>query len=125
LAPFTATLIMPKLRSSAQGAAKQCSGGDDGTWCGQNWNSPTWDGFKGAGEQMAALAVIQANMIDKAPKLVTANSGGTPSGEDEWGGQDKLPPKPITPSERTGAAIITALIIMTIMATAWWMVDGD
>ena len=41
----------------------QCSGGSDGVTCGQTWNSTTWDGKDGLGEQMSALAIIQNNLI--------------------------------------------------------------
>jgi mannan endo-1,6-alpha-mannosidase len=126
LAPFTAGRILPKLRASAQGAARQCSGGDGGDWCGQNWNSPIWDGFKGVGEQMSALSAIGAVLIEKSPKPVTVRTGGTSEG-DLTVGQDgrKNQLSKITGADRTGAAILTFLMVLCISSTAWWMVDGD
>jgi mannan endo-1,6-alpha-mannosidase len=126
LCPWTSALIMPKLRASAQGAARQCSGLDSGDWCGQNWNSDVWDGFHGAGEQMSALAVIGSTLIDKAPKPVTARSGGT-SESDPNAGIDITPQqfwRKITVFDRTGAAILTSLPVLVTFGAAWWMI-GD
>lgn len=49
LAPFTSSWILPKLLTSAKGAALQCSGGSDGTTCGRKWYQATWDGKYGVG----------------------------------------------------------------------------
>jgi mannan endo-1,6-alpha-mannosidase len=127
LAPFTAATIMPKLRASAEGAARQCSGGDGGAWCGQNWNSATWDGFKGVGEQMSALSTIAAMLIEKAPKPVTAKSGGTSEGDANagMGGPTPVRLSKITNADRVGAALLTFLTTGGIMSAAWWMVVGD
>jgi mannan endo-1,6-alpha-mannosidase len=118
---------MPKLRESARGAANQCSGGDSKNWCGQNWNSANWDGFKGAGEQMSALAVIQNTLIEKAPKPVTAATGGTSQSDPSAGiyGPKSLPLRVIRKSERTGAAILTVMVAFGMVGAAWWMVGGD
>lgn len=124
LAPFTASLIIPKLKASAKGAAQQCSG-EAQNWCGQNWNSATWDGFKGVGEQMSALGVIQSTLIEKMGQPATVSTGGTPTGEDEWGPPEMKPARKITVGDRTGAAILTAITIMGIITSAWWMLDGD
>jgi hypothetical protein len=57
LVPETWDIIMPKLRTSAQAAARQCNGGDTGTWCSMQWwtNVPT--GKTGAGEQVYHVAL--------------------------------------------------------------------
>ncbi|WPH01799.1 mannan endo-1,6-alpha-mannosidase dcw1 [Acrodontium crateriforme] len=54
--------IQKVLQTSAKGAAGQCSGGDNGTTCGMSWNSTTWDGTSGLGQDLSALEVILANL---------------------------------------------------------------
>jgi mannan endo-1,6-alpha-mannosidase len=125
LAPFVKDQIMPKLQASAAGAAAQCSGGDTGSKCGRNWNSAIWDGYTGVGEQMSALAVVQSNLIETTKKPVTGDQGGT-SVEDPHAGTGKnMEPKweTITTGSRSGAGILTALIMIVTVCGAWWMVD--
>lgn len=81
----------------------------------------------GVGEQMSALAVIQNTLIEKAPKPVTAATGGTSQSDPSAGmfGAKALQMREITRSERTGAAILTTLVAFGMVGTAWWMVGGD
>ena len=125
LAPFVKDQIMPKLQASAQGAAKQCSGGDTGSKCGRNWNSGQWDGFNGVGEQMSALAAVQANLIDKARKPVTADAGGTSKGDPNAGSGKNTEVKyqTITLGSKVGAGILTSVVLAVMFGGAWWMVD--
>jgi len=126
LCPWTADKVMPILRASATGAAKQCIGGDTGTWCGQNWNSDVWDGFNGVGEQMSALATIGANLIKSAPKPKTSKTGGTSQGDPNAGGnQPRYKFYTISTADRTGAAVLTFVTLFCFLLSAWWMVDGD
>ena len=78
LAPFTAATIQPLLASSAQAAAKQCTGGSSGTLCGTVWNGGAWDGTQGVGQQMSALEVTQTNLAF-IPQNGTSSSGGSSS----------------------------------------------
>lgn len=57
LYPETYGTIMPKLQASAQGAAGQCDGGQDGTSCGMQWYTTTYDGQTGVGEQVRKYTV--------------------------------------------------------------------
>jgi len=125
LAPFLKDQIMPKLQASAQGAAQQCIGGDTGSKCGRNWNSGTWDGYTGVGEQMSALSVVQANLIDKAKKPVTGNSGGTSKGDPNAGGGRNTAVKytKITEGSKAGAGFLTALVMFAMVGGGWWMID--
>jgi len=125
LAPFTKDMIMPKLQVSAAGAAAQCSGSTTGSKCGRNWNSKIWDGYNGVGEEMSALAVVQANLIATTPKPVTAASGGTSKGDPNagMGKSVELKYEEITSGSKTGAGILTALIMLITIGGAWWMVD--
>jgi len=65
------------LRTSAQGAAKQCSGGTSGTACGSDWGSEEWDGTQGLGQDLSALNIFLANLPFEG-KLASVN--GTASG---------------------------------------------
>ncbi|EMR66944.1 putative glycoside hydrolase family 76 protein [Eutypa lata UCREL1] len=51
--------IRPLLTTSAVAASKACSGGDDGTTCGQKWYTGDYDGVTGLGQQMSALETVQ------------------------------------------------------------------
>ena len=129
IAPFTVPIISPKLHDSAAGAAGQCSGGPDGKTCGRTWNSKTWDGHSGVGEQMSALSVIQANLISKVSAPVSAASGGTSKGNPAAGSNGDNPtqaadPKltdPITTGDRAGAGILTALVLGSLLGCVWWI----
>lgn len=52
IAPFTESVILPKLQASAMGAAGQCDGGTNGRMCGRQWWTTTWDGSQGVGQQV-------------------------------------------------------------------------
>jgi len=119
LAPFTTDLVMTKLRASAQGAAAQCSGGTDGVTCGRRWTQPNWDQKYGVGEQMSALSVIQANLISKVVAPVTNDTGGTSKSNPSAGAQDA--PGKIKTSDKLGAGIVTALLLISLLVTGWWI----
>jgi mannan endo-1,6-alpha-mannosidase len=53
---FIGQILIP----SAAGAARSCSGGNDGKQCGNKWYLERWDGTLGAGQEMAALEMIQS-----------------------------------------------------------------
>ena len=61
------------LGTSALGAAAQCSGGKDGTTCGNSWGNSTFDGSQGLGQDLSALNIILANLPAGRP----ANSSMT------------------------------------------------
>lgn len=70
VAPFTKEAIMPLLTTSAQAAAQACSGGTDGVTCGARWYVGGFDDSYGIGQQLSALEVTQALLIDNAPNLL-------------------------------------------------------
>lgn len=132
LAPFTTNFILPKLKASAMGAAGQCSGAPRGnTMCGRHWMNTTWDGNQGVGEQMSALAVIQANLIQKVAGPVSMAKGGTsksdPSAGDQGGSSSSSNPLPqvdtrgITMGDRAGAGILTAGVLSGLLGTLAWI----
>ena len=126
-APFTYNQIMPLLQSSALAAAKICDGGADLTECGLQWYTGTNDGSFGPGEEMAALSVIQSNLIETVGGPVTAHTGGTSKGDPSAGTTTSVGPsgvatETITTADRAGAGILTALAIIAFIGGAWWLV---
>jgi mannan endo-1,6-alpha-mannosidase len=122
--------FMPYLRASAAAAASQCTGsadGIEGNVCGFAWTeAPTWDGTYGFGQQMDALEVIQANLIQQARHPVTAKNGGishgNPSAGTEGTTADGAPPtKPVTTADRAGAGIVTAVVLIIWFYGAYFM----
>lgn len=76
VAPFTTDIISSYLRSSAVGAAKQCSGGDNGTTCGTRWTKSEYDGTTGLGQELSALNVLVANLAVNSSAPTNANATG-------------------------------------------------
>lgn len=135
LVPETYDRIFGYLRKSAAGAAGQCSGGDLGRHCGREWNSTVWDGTSGVGEQMSALAVVQAMMVD-ATKLaapVGSTTGGTSKGDPNAGtgtsaggtsgnGLPAVNTDPITTGDKAGAGILTSVVLLFTLVSGGWLV---
>lgn len=130
VAPFTQDIIMPKLQASAQAAAAQCSGGDDGVTCGTKWTQGTWDGTQGVGQQMSALEVIQSNLINSVSGPVTNTTGGTSKGDASAGTSQGASTTPeiltstITTGDKVGAALMTVIVVLNVVGAVVWMVIG-
>ncbi|KYK57940.1 cell wall glycosyl hydrolase Dfg5 [Drechmeria coniospora] len=130
-APHTYDFVMPYLRASAVAAAKQCVGGSNGRLCGLNWYTGDFDNNTGVGQQMAAMEVTLACMVQDRAAPVTETTGGTSKGDPGAGGSDmgRTQPKsetlrPITAADTAGAAILTAVVILaTVAAIAWILLD--
>ena len=129
LVPFTYDTIQPLLKSSAQGAAGQCSGGNNGQTCGRMWYKSTWDGKSGVGEQMSALSVIQSNLISKVAAPVTKDTGGTSKGDPSAGTNTGGQPttlgssltRKMTAGDKAGAGIVTTIICSGLLGSLAWM----
>ncbi|KAL3237376.1 putative mannan endo-1,6-alpha-mannosidase [Nakaseomyces bracarensis] len=125
LVPETREQIMTWLNTSAIAAAKSCSGGTDGHTCGLNWFLGDWDGKYGLGEQMAALEVmVNTQALNRNPPFNSTN-GGNSTGDGAAGTQPhatNLSPLHITGGSRAGAGIITAIIGISIISCALWLV---
>ena len=80
VAPFTTDTILGYLQSSAQGAARQCSGGPNGTTCGTLWRDARYDGKTGLGQELSALNVFLANLALNSSAPTTSSSGTTTIG---------------------------------------------
>lgn len=125
--------IFSYLRVSAKGAAGQCSGGTDSQTCGREWNTTTWDGNYGVGEQMSALAIVQAMMIDVGNLAIplSNSTGGTSQGNPSAGtgasgntgtsGTSQTTTRAITTGDKAGAGIITAIILFVLIVGSWWL----
>ncbi|KAF1358890.1 mannan endo-1,6-alpha-mannosidase DCW1 precursor [Lizonia empirigonia] len=127
IAPWTRTYLDPLLQTSAKAAAAQCNGGTNQTSCGLRWiDNGTNDGSFGVGEQMAALEVVQALLYPTVGGPATQNNGGT-SKSDPNAGSD-VPQTPVTfnavtTGDKAGASILTIIVLVAIVAGAWWMVS--
>ena len=129
IAPFTENFIMEKLRASAAGAASQCSGSPNGgSTCGRLWYQKSWDNKQGVGEQMSALSVIQANLIQKVNPPVSLVTGGS-SKSNPSAGTGPINNHPIstvanrliTVGDRAGAGILTAITLISLLGCVVWI----
>ena len=128
VAPFTKDKILGYLRSSAEGAAKQCSGGHNGTTCGTQWTKSKYDGRTGLGQELNALSVFLANLAVDSSAPVNANttvatptnsaahaSGPNPSStatSTSGTSTASTTPKPSSGSQRTWAVSWTLLLVI-------------
>ncbi len=135
LAPYTFRTIKPLLRSSAQAAAKQCSGGDTGRKCGHRWiDGKKYDGSEGVGQMMSALEVMQVNLmlpdeVRQAP--ASQDKGGTSQGDVAAGsgGDNKQPESvrkgqwdnTVTMSDRIGAWVVTGVVCFVVLVMSVWV----
>jgi len=124
-APFLYDQVKPYLEASAMAAAAQCDGQPGGNVCGLRWTmGSTWDGTRDYGQYMAAMEVIQVNLMKNATPPVTSKTGGISQGNATYGtGGDPDPTAlpTITSGDRAGAGILTALVIVFILGGAWWV----
>ncbi|KAI0376910.1 glycoside hydrolase family 76 protein [Hypomontagnella monticulosa] len=123
VAPFTRDRIMRLLRSSAQEAVKQCTGGDNGRQCGFHWSTGVYDGKTGAGQQMNVLGALSSLLVQEAKAPVTNSTGGTSIGDPNAGSRSPQLPQdvPVTTGDRAGAGIVTALVLGTTIGGIVWM----
>ncbi|KAF2720195.1 glycoside hydrolase family 76 protein [Polychaeton citri CBS 116435] len=63
VAAFIKPEVQKLLSRSATAAAQSCSGGANGTECGQKWYVGGYDGSFGVGQQMSALETVQALLL--------------------------------------------------------------
>ena len=129
IAPFTTETITAVLRTSAQAAVNQCTGGATGRQCGFYWSSgqfvdPSVDATSGAGEQMNVLAAVSSLLRAEGRAPVTTASGGTSKGNPGGGSSFSTvtePLRPIGTGDRAGAAIVTFLFLGGALAMFGWM----
>ncbi|KAJ5623862.1 CAZyme family GH76 [Penicillium lagena] len=128
LVPFTTEQVMAKLRTSAQGAAKQCTGGTNGQQCGRRWYQSTWDGTQGLEQQMSALGIFSASLVDDQQAPLTSRTGGTSKSNPGAGtsnSNDDAPQlRPITTGDQAGAGIVTVMFVAGWVLSVTWMIRG-
>ncbi|RDW73502.1 mannan endo-1,6-alpha-mannosidase-2 [Coleophoma cylindrospora] len=130
IAPFTASSILPLLATSANAAIKTCTGGTSGTQCGLKWNTGTNDGSLGVGESMAALEIVQSNLVSTSSDFVSTVKGtgssvgnanaGTSAGSTSVDGKSS---SPVTTGDRAGAGILTALVLVGVLGGSALMIS--
>ncbi|KAH6604524.1 mannan endo-1 [Trichoderma cornu-damae] len=127
LAPFTADKVLPVLKTSAQAAVKQCTGGALGRQCGFKWSTGVYDGRSGAGQEMNVVGAVSSLLIGQAKVPVTSDTGGTSKGDPNAGSNPnsfQRPVTPITTGDRAGAGILTAVLVGSISGVLGWMSFG-
>lgn len=131
VAPFIESWVMPRLQASALAAVKTCTAGFDGNQCGLEWTKEANDGLLGVGEQLAALEVVQGNLISTVSGPVTNNTGGTSQGNAAAGGSSSsssmamTADTTITTADKAGAGILTTIFLVSMFGGAWWMVASS
>ncbi|KAF2680509.1 glycoside hydrolase family 76 protein [Lentithecium fluviatile CBS 122367] len=132
LAPFTAPQLVPHLRKSGVAAAQACVGtcktSSQPYACGNRWYWDGYDGNGGAGQQLAALSVISANLITESGPILRNSTGGTSKGDPGAGNDDNenLPiydDHAITTGDRAGAVMLTLLLVGNTVLGAWYLLN--
>ncbi|KAJ8101672.1 glycosyl hydrolase family 76-domain-containing protein [Lipomyces tetrasporus] len=128
LAPYTYDTLFPILTTSATAAISTCNGGSDGVTCGYSWLAGTYDGKYGLGEQMAALEVLQSQLLPFSVTPYTDDTGGSSAGNPSAGTglvSSELSKEASTTGDRAGAWVITALLsAIAILISIWMALDG-
>lgn len=126
MAPTLNDEIQTYLEATTTGILTSCTGGTDGHTCGLNWGNGSWDGYYGLGEQMSALEALQNRLIWNKPGPLTTSTGATSTGNGSAGTSSSktttVNELTITGKDRAGAGILTAVILLVLLATAWWMI---
>ena len=75
---------------------------------------------------MTALSVVGANLITDDMVPLTAEKGGKSKSDPNAGATAPTFPhensKDITTADRAGAGILTVLVIIGVVAGAWWLI---
>jgi len=128
LAPFTANQITPWLQTSALDAARICTGAADDPTCGRQWYIATNDGTQDIGNQMAAMSIVQSNLIYTVSPPFSAKTGGNSSGDPGAGSATPLQlpnvyTEPVTRAYRVAAWFLTALLLLASAAFTYFLLS--
>ncbi|KAK1834097.1 putative glycosyl hydrolase [Podospora conica] len=82
LAPYTRDALAPVLRSSAEAAVKQCTGGDSKRQCGFYWSDGEFvkPDTTGVGETMSVLSAVQGLLALEMEGKAAVGGGGNGNG---------------------------------------------
>lgn len=122
LVPSTFDTILPRLKSSAQAAAKSCTGHDNNT-CGVQWYQSKYDGWIGMEEEISAANIFISNLVnfDSTAPVTSTTGGNSTSNPDAGENEDKGPGwKEITSADRAGAGILTAIFALGFTGVMGW-----
>lgn len=126
MAPTLNDEIQSYLEDTTPYILQSCVGGSDGHTCGLNWGESGWDGYYGLGEQMSALEALQNRLVWTKHGPLTADTGATSSGNGSAGSGTTTDPihnyLDIQTKDRAGAAIITTILVILFLVSAWWMI---
>ena len=129
IAPYTAPTVIPLLQKSGIAAAQSCSGPSTTSSlpyeCGNRWYWDGYDGKSGVGQQLAALSIISANMLQHARAPLTQGTGGTSKGDPGTGANEGIPTLSdgvATAGDKAGAAILTIFMTVATVGGAYWLV---
>lgn len=127
LVPSTFNTILPKIQTSAQAAAKSCTGHSNST-CGVRWYQSKYDGWIGMEEQISATDVFTASMLSfNASAPVTSTTGGNSTSNPNAGNNDtttSTTTSTITTKDKAGAGILTVVFVASWVGLIGWTVLG-
>ncbi|KAF5127001.1 hypothetical protein DV495_002983 [Geotrichum candidum] len=126
MAPTLSDEIQQYLAATTPGILSSCSGGTDGHTCGLDWTQGKWDGKYGLGEQMCGLEGLQNRLVWTRSPPLTETTGGTSKSNGTAGTGTKKQTTHnelnIETKDKAGAGIITAVLLLVMLVTAWWMI---
>ena len=126
MAPTLSDEIQQYLEATTPGILSSCSGGTDGHTCGLDWTQGKWDGKYGLGEQMCGLEGLQNRLVWTRSPPLTETTGGTSKSNGTAGTVTKKQTTHnelnIETKDKAGAGIITAVLLLIMLITAWWMI---
>lgn len=126
MAPTLSDEIQRYLAATTTGVLSSCSGGTDGHTCGLDWTKGSWDGKYGLGEQISSLEALQNRLVWTRPPPYTEKNGGISKSNGTAGTVAKKQTTrneiDIMTKDKAGAGIITAILLLIMLVTAWWMI---
>lgn len=127
VAPFIKDTILPVLKTSTEGAMKNCLA--NGT-CGFRWTTSSYDGDTGAGQEMDALGALMSVLItlEDVSVAYTNTTGGTSTGNPSAGVDSTVSTTTygaITTGDQAGASIITIVVVTSFVSMLVWMSTGE
>ncbi|KAI0190120.1 glycosyl hydrolase family 76-domain-containing protein [Astrocystis sublimbata] len=118
VAPWTADVINPVLKSSAKAAAESCTGGKNGRLCGLVWDGKD-DKKTGAGQQMSVLSSLLALLPAEAKSTGTGGSNNGSSSTNDPSGTSSPTP---TPTDNAGASVgVSVALLGSVMLTGFML----
>ncbi|KAI1421338.1 glycosyl hydrolase family 76-domain-containing protein [Xylaria sp. FL1777] len=107
VAPYTESLILPVLKTSAAAAAKSCTNGDNGRMCGLVW-SGSFNNHTGAGSQMSVLSAL----LSVLPTEAAVDSPSSGAGGNETSTPTNSSSNPSATPENSGTHTAVGSIIL-------------